>query len=177
MCVVCWGGGGEDYLPPNSLATGSFATSNGINTVSKSSRLASGTDTLTMLQFGTIASHSTGIPGLDTWISSLPVSPASHSVQPERNLLSLTPETAGQLSNASLARYDQVLHIWKMCQASFPNFISEEYLGTWPSSGTMQNGVAYRRLPLALRTCGTGSGLLPTPRASRSSYNNSHGKR
>jgi hypothetical protein len=40
----------------------------------------------------------------------------------------------------------------------------------------MRNGVLYRRPPLVRITREIVSGLLPTPRASRSSYNYSHGK-
>jgi len=175
--LALFAGGGEDCLPPNLPTTELSVTSNGTNTVSKSSRRASGTDTLTMLQFGMIATPSTGIPGLDTWISSLPVFLANLLVKPERDLPSVISAMDGQQLSALLTRYDLQSSSWKMFQGSFPSFISEEYLGTWPSSGSMRNGVVYRRPPLARRTCGTDFGLLPTPRASRSSYNNSHGKR
>lgn len=43
---------------------------------------------------------------------------------------------------------------------------SEEFCETWPRAGTMRNGTAYLRRPLAPLTGGTGSGLLPTPAAS-----------
>ena len=55
-------GGG---LPPSSPVTELSVTSNGINTVPKSSRPASATDTLAMAPSGTIATPSTGVPGLD----------------------------------------------------------------------------------------------------------------
>jgi len=40
---------------------------------------------------------------------------------------------------------------------------SEEYCETWPRSGTMQNGTAYRRRPLEHRTCVTECSSWPTP--------------
>jgi hypothetical protein len=161
-------------LPPNSPEIGSSVMSNGINIVSKSSRLASGTDTLTMLPFGMIATLSTGIPGLDMWIASLPVSRASLSAQPESDLENLIQETAGRTPSALLTRYDPQSSSWRMCQGSFQNFISGEYLGTWPSSGTLQNGVVYRRPPLERRICENGFGYLPTPKTARGTYQYQH---
>src|SRR5215207_6672722 len=42
----------------------------------------------------------------------------------------------------------------------------EPFLETWPRSGLMRSGIAYRRAPLAPLTDETGFGLLPTPEAS-----------
>jgi len=38
-----------------------------------------------------------------------------------------------------------------------------EFLGRWPRSGMMQNGIAYRLRPLVPRISGTGFSLWPTP--------------
>jgi len=43
---------------------------------------------------------------------------------------------------------------------------SEPYSETWPKSGLMRNGTAYRLQPLVRRTDGNESGLWPTPKAS-----------
>lgn len=169
--------GGEGCLVANYSAGSPSAMLSGMPMPSKSSRRASGTDALTMLQSGTTVLVSTGHPGVDWWMSSLRVSRASLSVKQERDLPKTIPATDGLPSNASLAKYDLKLHGWKMCQASFPSLISDEYLGTWPRSGTMRNGVVYRRLPLELPTSGKDYGLLPTPRASRSTWDNNHGKK
>jgi hypothetical protein len=42
----------------------------------------------------------------------------------------------------------------------------EPFSETWPRSGMMRNGIAYRRAPLAPLTDEIASGLLPTPEAS-----------
>jgi hypothetical protein len=41
----------------------------------------------------------------------------------------------------------------------------EPFSGTWPRSGLMRNGIAYRRAPLVRLTDAIGCGLLPTPTA------------
>ena len=43
---------------------------------------------------------------------------------------------------------------------------SEPFSETWPKSGLMRNGIAYRLQPLVRRTDGSESGLWPTPKAS-----------
>jgi hypothetical protein len=50
-----------------------------------------------------------------------------------------------------------------------------EFSTTWPRSGTMRNGTAYRLRPLAPLTAGTGSGLWQTPVAD-DSVNRASGK-
>ena len=61
-----------------------------------------------------------------------------------------------------LANYDHVTSSWKTSQ----HFLGEGltvFSETWPRSGTMQSGTAYRLPPLVRLTDETGFGLLPTP--------------
>ena len=163
------------YSPENFSDGEPSAMSSGISTRSKLSKPGSETATLTMLQSGMTVLVSTGHPGLDWWMSSLRDSRASHSARPEKDYPKTTQEMDGLPSNESLAKYDHTLHIWKMYQVSFLNLISEEYLGNWPRSGTMRNGVLYRQLPLAHRTSGNVCGYLPTPTVAHGSYQRSQG--
>jgi hypothetical protein len=65
----------------------------------------------------------------------------------------------------SLAKYDLVTQSWKTFQHSlFGDLIA--FSETWPRSGMMQNGIAYRLRPLVRLTDATECGLLPTPDAS-----------
>jgi hypothetical protein len=41
----------------------------------------------------------------------------------------------------------------------------DEFSATWPRSGLMRSGIAYRLPPLVRRICDLGSSFLPTPRA------------
>jgi hypothetical protein len=66
---------------------------------------------------------------------------------------------------ALLATYDRNTSSWKMSQHSLVEGL-DEFSETWPRSGMMRNGIAYRLPPLALRTDGIESGLWPTPQAS-----------
>lgn len=51
---------------------------------------------------------------------------------------------------------------WQLCLVEGWTRYSE----TWPRSGMMRNGIAFRRAPLVRLTDEIGSGLLPTPEAS-----------
>jgi DNA (cytosine-5)-methyltransferase 1 len=64
-----------------------------------------------------------------------------------------------------LARYDHESRSWRTCQGCLDlTGISDEFSGTWPSSGMMLAGRLYELPTLELRTSGEESGLLlPTP--------------
>jgi hypothetical protein len=62
----------------------------------------------------------------------------------------------------SFAWFDPDTSSWKMFHRSL-NSGWAPYLGTWPRSGMMQNGTAYRRQPLVPLTSVIGSGSWPTP--------------
>ena len=76
---------------------------------------------------------------------------------------------SGQSYAELLAKYDLDSQLWKTSQTCLQESGDvglAEYSETWPRSGMMQSGIAYRLPPLALRTSGTESGFLPTPQAS-----------
>ncbi len=71
----------------------------------------------------------------------------------------------GQNSSESFLWYDQNTQSWRTYQQSFFEGW-DEFLETWPQSGTMQNGKCYQAECLEPATYGDESGLLPTPQAS-----------
>lgn len=93
-------------------------------------------------------------------------SPARTSAQPEAAAVS-TPNGPGFGGSTpeSFASYDPTSSSWRTAQLSLVEGLGE-YSGSWPRSGTMRSGIAYRRRPSAPLTRGTASGLLPTPTAS-----------
>jgi hypothetical protein len=72
----------------------------------------------------------------------------------------------GQNTSGSFANYDQTTSSWRTSQRSLFEDWSA-FSGTWPRSGMMRNGVVFRRHSMAGSNLGIGSGLYPTPRASR----------
>ncbi len=76
---------------------------------------------------------------------------------------------SGPNLSAVFATYDHDTSSWRTCQRSLlptADGHSEKFSGTWPRSGTMQNGQCTERETWGPRTDATGSGLLPTPTAS-----------
>src|SRR5262249_15189932 len=63
-----------------------------------------------------------------------------------------------------LARYDRDSSSWKTRQRCFLEGWAT-FSETWPRSGIVVNGIAYRLAPLVPLTAATGFGLLPTPTA------------
>jgi hypothetical protein len=99
-------------------------------------------------------------------ISSAAASPARTFPSPEKvQALKASAAAYGRNSPELLARYDPDTSSWKTCQRSFLEDW-ETFSETWPRSGTMRNGIAYRLPPLVPLTGGTGSGLWRTPDAS-----------
>ncbi len=70
--------------------------------------------------------------------------------------------TSGLFSETPLVLYDLDSHCWKMSQGTFL-WDSGVFLGTWPSSGTTRNGIAYPRRPSVPRISVTGCSSWPTP--------------
>lgn len=71
---------------------------------------------------------------------------------------------SGGMSRDSFARYDPATSSWRTSQRCFLEDW-QTFSATWPRSGMMRNGTAYRLPPLARVTDEIGSGLLPTPSA------------
>ncbi len=96
-------------------------------------------------------------------------SPARTSPSPATARASTASEAAcGPSSLEFLASYDPDTRSWRTSQVSFLETGGDglaEFLETWPRSGSMRSGIAYRRAPLVPLTKGIASGLLPTPTA------------
>lgn len=76
---------------------------------------------------------------------------------------------SGTNSFELLGRFDHDTPCLRTSQRSFLETTGDgcdRFSGTFPKSGTMQNGNVYQHHKLALRTLGTGSGFFPTPRSS-----------
>lgn len=76
---------------------------------------------------------------------------------PDRDYGTSTPE--------SFASWSQDTYSWKTFQLSLVEELTL-YLGRWPRSGMMRNGIAYRLPTLAPLTDAIGSSSLPMPKAS-----------
>jgi len=89
---------------------------------------------------------------------------------------------SGLSSSESLASYDPVTSSWRTSQVCLfqPRGVAEhryqEFLETWPRSGTMRNGKLFQLLPLALPTAASESGSLRTPMARDQKDLSSQGK-
>ena len=89
--------------------------------------------------------------------------PARTSPRQERaRALAALARDYGASSPELLARFDPATSSWRTSQLCLDGDLSV-FSETWPRSGTMRNGTAYRLPPLAPLTDATGSGLLATP--------------
>ena len=120
----------------------------------------------TMLRSGAMLERSTGVPGLDVWISSLRDFRVSRGVWLGGGVGLKTIGTSGLTPFASLVRSDRSGFYWRMSQGCLAlTGISDAYSGTWPRAGMMRGGTVYRLPPSVPRTAVTGYGLWPTPTA------------
>jgi hypothetical protein len=71
-----------------------------------------------------------------------------------------------------LAKFDPASLSWKTAQNSLVGAL-ETFSATWPDSGMMRSGTAYRLPTLALVIDETGLGLFPTPLASETGFRRS----
>lgn len=145
------------------------ATSKRTSTPSESSELESPTDSSTTRPSGTTLARSTGHPGLDSWMSSLRASRASHSVPPGSGAIPvMNPETCGPIPYASFAKYDPESCSLRTSQVCLLPAMgtTAKYSEAWPRAGIMRFGTVYQLPPLVPRTSGIVSGCsLPTPAA------------
>lgn len=73
------------------------------------------------------------------------------------------------------AEFDRDSRSWRTCLILFPRDTWPEFSGTWPYSGSMQNGQCSPRQRSERRTRGNGCGSWPTPDASVSTRYNQSG--
>ena len=149
--------------------------SNGTSTVSKSCNNDSKMShpPLIPLQSGTMSESSTVHPGVDEWISSLPLRPANptprQGVEREPAMIG----TSSQIHSESLAKYSPEESMWKTSPDSQLSLkmddqaTSQKSLVDFPRSGMTVGGTLYPRKTLRLRINERGGGLLPTPSATK----------
>ena len=78
----------------------------------------------------------------------------------------MTSDGSGPNLQGSWASYDQSTSSWKTYQGClFGDF--QTFSGTWPSSGTMRNGVVFQRPQWVPPISESESSLWPTPRANK----------
>lgn len=93
--------------------------------------------------------------------------PPGQIAEPTENSKGLTGNTVdfGVNSAASLAKWNQNTHMWKIAQGCLFRGL-EEFSGTWPKWGSMRDGECYQQAKSALPMSVNGSGYwLPTPTA------------
>ena len=104
---------------------------------------------------------------LTTWsrsMSSVADTPVNPSVTPAIETGPTILDTSGPSSPESWARWDPDTRSWRTSQVTFLSGL-ETYSETWPTSGTMRNGVCYPQLEWEHPTSGEGCSSWPTPRA------------
>ncbi len=119
---------------------------------SKSSSRASKTALSKTLLSGTMLSPSTANLGVERWIASLAVSLVWRSVpQASEKALMEKEATSGESTRDLFAKFDQGLFLSKTSQ---PSLFGEStaYSETWPTSGTMRNGLCSQRKKWELRS-------------------------
>ena len=132
--------------------------------------------------FGLTLSPSTANLGVEKWISSLEVSPASHGVSQGNKKELRTSDGYGTILKESFARFNQDSYSWRTSQASLMGDYLP-YSSPWPKSGSMLNGALYERPMLAQIITEieySFSHTVPTPtlaESKNSPYQTSNGKR
>lgn len=118
-----------------------------------------------------------GLPQMELpLMSSAAASLAKTSALPARARVSKEAEAGSGLNTpVSLASYDHSSSLWKTLQRCCEEEWAE-FSGTWPPSGMMQSGIAYRLDTLVPRTSGKDYSLLPTPSGVNGGKNHTVGR-
>lgn len=135
-------------------------------TPKESSCQESGTGGLTTRQFGTMYPHSMesrGEEGLMSFLAGFPVR-TYQSLEKKKELRKEKKAASGESMPASWVKYDRASSSWKMFQGSLWGGL-EEFSGTWPSSGLMQDGECMELVQWVPHIHGIGCFLWPTPSA------------
>ena len=141
---------------------GRSATSSATPPVSRCSSPGCATEASTRPPCGTTSPHSTGDRGVDGWIASLAVSPASRIPSPDRDSEKMTSVIYGPRSSESFAMWNPESRSWRTFQASLLGEW-EEFSESLPRAGMTRSGTAYRLQPLAPLTGGIAFGSWLTP--------------
>lgn len=141
------------------------ATSSGSRSASKCSRRGSRTGSSMTRRSGMTSARSTGIPGLERWISLQRASLASRSAWRDTGAAKTTTATCGRPPCESFARYNRRSRCWRTYRGSGRKrtSASARFSETWPRAGMTHAGIAYRLPPLAPAMSGIGYGFWPTP--------------
>lgn len=95
--------------------------------------------------------------GVDTWMLSLPVSPASRGAPPAKATASQTNGGSGPTFGTVFASWDQGSSSWRTCRPSLLEGASDSYSETWPISGSMRSGTCFAQPtsvpPIVARGC------------------------
>ena len=148
---------------------GQSATLNGTSIVSKSCASVKSMDSSVMLQSGTMSESSTVHPGVDEWISSLPLRPANPTPRQGVERGPAMIETSSPIHSELYPRYSPEDAMWKTSpdlQLSLKmegQATSQKSLVDFPKSGMTVDGTLYPLKTQAHRTCVNGGFLLPTP--------------
>ena len=113
---------------------------------------------------GTISQPSTANAGVESWISSLRASRASHGASQESSAGSKTHVGSGPRSSELFATWNRASSSWKMSLDLFGTAYHESS-EIWPNSGSMRNGCVSRRATWERRTSGNDCLFWPTPDA------------
>lgn len=142
-----------------------YVTWKGKHMPSRSWRRALKTDFWTTRLYGRIWRASTGVPGVEQWISLLRDSRASRGASQVNGEVKTTSDGSGPISQEWFARWDPKSCSWRTYQGLYLTEDSRAFWKTWPRSGSMRSGVCWRRQTPARRTGGNGSSfsLWPTP--------------
>lgn len=113
---------------------------------------------------GLTCEPSTAQLGAEKWIASLAGFRDKTSALPEKvkGLSKATDRAFGSSMPASFARYDPASSSWKTSALSLFEE-STEFLETWPTSGTTQNGAVFQRRNVVLHSSGSEYSSWPTP--------------
>lgn len=161
-------------MEQNFLDGNTVVTSNTTNTAKKSSRRESKTDTSMKPPSSAISEHSSikGSPeAIREWLMSLPGdSPANHSPSPGTTLEKMTLGICGLKPSESFAKFDHDTHCWRTSQISLLTNTSEQFSGTWPYQGILQNGFVYQPENWGRPMLEDESGFLPTVQKSDGTF-------
>lgn len=131
---------------------------------------------------GLMLPPSTGDLLLKKWITSQPDFHANPGASQESKRELMMKDGFGRTLKESFAKFDHGSCSWKTFQVSLMGDLTP-FLGTWPKSGSMLNGVCSKRLPLVRDITETVSSSLDTfqtPTLAESKnvpYQNSNGKK
>lgn len=155
-----------DCSPADGCSTGEpSAPSKSTPTGKRSCSRAKRTACSILSQSGRTFEILTDARGVESWMSLLRASRASHSASPDDGAAPTTNATGGPIPSGYYAKYDRDSRCWRTCQGSLLTSTSEPFSGTWPKRGSMRNGACWARTTWARRTGASDCGYWPTPDA------------